>query len=104
MLRLHGCEVLVTHEWVSPIHQVSNLQLKTVVNTHGGLRFSNSWKRRWGLSDSLQFVTEDGTDTGALTEIRRFYKQGSKIIHTPTVAVNGKGSYNSLSTDYCEAA
>jgi len=50
-----------------------------------------------------QFVTADGTDTGALTEIRRFYKQGSKIIHTPTISVGGRGSYNSLSTDFCTA-
>lgn len=50
-----------------------------------------------------QFVTADGTDTGALTEIRRFYKQGSTIIPTPTMAVGGKGSYNSLSTEYCQA-
>ena len=26
-----------------------------------------------------QFVTADGTDTGSLSEIRRFYKQGSKV-------------------------
>jgi cellulose 1,4-beta-cellobiosidase len=50
-----------------------------------------------------QFITSDGTDTGALVEIRRLYKQGSKIIKTPSLAVNGKGSYNALSTDYCQA-
>jgi len=50
-----------------------------------------------------QFITADGTDTGALTEIKRFYKQGSTIIETPTLSVGGKGAYNSLTTDYCKA-
>jgi len=50
-----------------------------------------------------QFITADNTDTGALKEIRRFYKQGSKIVHTPTLAVGSYGSYSSLSTDYCTA-
>jgi cellulose 1,4-beta-cellobiosidase len=50
-----------------------------------------------------QFVTADGTDTGALKEIRRFYKQGSWTFQTPTLAVGGSGSFNSLSTDYCTA-
>jgi len=50
-----------------------------------------------------QFITVDGTDTGALKEIKRFYKQGGNIIQTPTLAVGGFGSFNSLSTDYCKA-
>jgi cellulose 1,4-beta-cellobiosidase len=50
-----------------------------------------------------QFITADGTDSGELVEIRRFYKQGSKIVKTPSLAVGGKGSYSSLSTDYCTA-
>jgi len=50
-----------------------------------------------------QFVTADGTDAGKLTEIRRFYKQGDVVIETPKMAVGGKGSYDSLSTDYCSA-
>jgi len=50
-----------------------------------------------------QFITADGTDTGPLSEIRRFYKQGSTIIPTPTLPVGGAGSYNSLSTGFCTA-
>jgi len=51
-----------------------------------------------------QFVTADGTDTGKLTEIRRFYKQGSLIVPTPTLYVGSSSkAYSSLSTDYCTA-
>ena len=50
-----------------------------------------------------QFITVDGTDSGVLKEIRRFYKQGDTVIQTPALAVGGSGSYNSLSTDYCTA-
>jgi cellulose 1,4-beta-cellobiosidase len=50
-----------------------------------------------------QFITADNTDTGALTEIRRFYKQGSKVIQTPTVHVGNSVTGNSLSTEYCTA-
>merc|ERR1711992_90804 len=32
-----------------------------------------------------QFITADGTDTGDLSEVRRFYKQGDKIIQTPSL-------------------
>jgi len=51
---------------------------------------------------TTQFVTSDGTDNGPLSEIRRFYKQGGKVIATPTLMV-GSGMYNSISTDYCTA-
>jgi len=50
-----------------------------------------------------QFITDDGTDTGELIEIRRFYKQGSTIIPQPTMPINGKGSFDSISDDYCAA-
>eukprot|EP00933_Yihiella_yeosuensis_P047495 TRINITY_DN4332_c0_g5_i1.p1 TRINITY_DN4332_c0_g5~~TRINITY_DN4332_c0_g5_i1.p1 ORF type:complete len:522 (+),score=89.82 TRINITY_DN4332_c0_g5_i1:72-1568(+) len=49
-----------------------------------------------------QFITEDGTDTGALAEIRRHYVQNGKRIDTPKLKV-GSSSFNSLSKDYCEA-
>merc|ERR1712151_766643 len=32
-----------------------------------------------------QFITEDGTDSGKLSEIRRFYVQGGKRIYSPPV-------------------
>jgi len=50
-----------------------------------------------------QFITDDGTDTGKLTEMRRFYVQGSTMVQTPNIPVGGQGSFDSLSTDYCMA-
>jgi len=49
-----------------------------------------------------QFITKDGTDTGALTEIRRFYVQNGKAIPTPKVTVGGK-QFDSVSDEYCKA-
>jgi len=50
-----------------------------------------------------QFVTEDGTDNGKLTEIRRHYEQGGKVVPTPSLMVGGKGPFSSVSTEYCQA-
>merc|ERR1712151_839216 len=47
-----------------------------------------------------QFITEDGTDTGTLKEIRRHYVQNGKKIETPDLSV---GFFNSISTAFCEA-
>merc|ERR1712232_479918 len=47
-----------------------------------------------------QFITEDGTDSGALTEIRRHYKQNGKFIATPNLTV-GSGSFDSITEDFC---
>merc|ERR1712032_559937 len=49
-----------------------------------------------------QFITEDGTDTGALKEIRRHYVQDGKKIETPDLNVGSK-TFNSISTEFCEA-
>merc|ERR1712187_491702 len=49
-----------------------------------------------------QFITEDGTDTGALKEIRRHYVQNGKKIETPSMSV-GSGSFNSISEEFCKA-
>jgi cellulose 1,4-beta-cellobiosidase len=49
-----------------------------------------------------QFITEDGTDSGALKEIRRQYVQDGKIIETPELNVGGK-TFNSISNDFCAA-
>lgn len=49
-----------------------------------------------------QFLTDDGTTSGTLQEIRRLYKQGSKVIQN--VAVNFQdGTLNSLTDAYCDA-
>merc|ERR1712187_483129 len=47
-----------------------------------------------------QFITEDGTDTGALKEIRRHYVQNGKKIETPSLSV-GSGSFNSITEEFC---
>jgi len=49
-----------------------------------------------------QFITEDGTDTGALKEIRRHYIQGGKVIETPKATV-GSASFDSITKEFCEA-
>eukprot|EP01062_Namystynia_karyoxenos_P003738 TRINITY_DN11328_c0_g2_i1.p1 TRINITY_DN11328_c0_g2~~TRINITY_DN11328_c0_g2_i1.p1 ORF type:complete len:515 (+),score=178.45 TRINITY_DN11328_c0_g2_i1:83-1627(+) len=49
-----------------------------------------------------QFITADGSDSGALKEIRRLYVQGGKVIQSPDAKV-GSASYSSISTDYCKA-
>ncbi|KAL3475564.1 1,4-beta-D-glucan cellobiohydrolase B [Aspergillus californicus] len=48
-----------------------------------------------------QFITDDGTDTGTLSEIKRFYVQDGVVIPNSesTYAANPG---NSITTDYCE--
>lgn len=52
---------------------------------------------------TTQFVTADGTDAGALSEIRRHYTQGGKVVATPSILVGGQGPFSSVSDDYCKA-
>eukprot|EP01052_Picozoa_sp_SAG31_P014697 SAG31_NODE_922_length_10976_cov_8.838742_5_plen_162_part_00 len=49
-----------------------------------------------------QFVTEDGTDTGDLVEIRRKYVQGGVVIENTNITLAGK-THNSISDDFCKA-
>merc|ERR1712151_1162420 len=48
-----------------------------------------------------QFITDDGTDSGKVNEVRRFYVQDGKKIETPTVTLQGN-EYNSITTDFCQ--
>ncbi|KAF4619675.1 hypothetical protein D9613_004699 [Agrocybe pediades] len=49
-----------------------------------------------------QFITDDGTDTGTLSEIRRFYVQDGKVIQNSRVNVPGmSSSLDSITTDFC---
>lgn len=49
-----------------------------------------------------QFLTDDGTTSGTLSEIKRFYVQNGKVI--PESESNIKGvSGNSITTPFCEA-
>ena len=51
-----------------------------------------------------QFITDDGTDTGKLSEIRRvYYQDGKKIDHTNTNIPGLDKQFNSLSDEMCKA-
>jgi cellulose 1,4-beta-cellobiosidase len=50
-----------------------------------------------------QFITNDGTDTGSLSEIRRFYVQNGKTIANSMNTIAGIPSVNSITDSYCTA-
>merc|ERR1712061_58560 len=50
-----------------------------------------------------QFLTTDGTDDGDLSEIRRFYVQNGRIIHSPPSTILGPQNSDSITDDFCEA-
>lgn len=50
-----------------------------------------------------QFVTNDGTDHGHVTEIRRLYVQNGKVHQTPKSTWKYLTDFNSLSDNYCVA-
>merc|ERR1719238_2177621 len=49
-----------------------------------------------------QFITDDGTDSGTVNEVRRFYVQDGKKIENPSVTVEGK-KFDSITSDFCQA-
>ncbi|KAF3403307.1 1,4-beta-D-glucan cellobiohydrolase xynA [Talaromyces pinophilus] len=49
-----------------------------------------------------QFVTDDGTSTGSLSEIRRYYVQNGVVIPQPSSKISGI-SGNVINSDYCAA-
>ncbi|KAJ5748677.1 uncharacterized protein N7511_010373 [Penicillium nucicola] len=49
-----------------------------------------------------QFITDDGTDSGTLKEIKRLYVQNGKVIANSASDVSGV-SGNSITTDFCTA-
>ncbi|KAF8963517.1 cellobiohydrolase I-II [Flammula alnicola] len=52
-----------------------------------------------------QFITDSGTATGTLTEIRRLYVQNGKVIQNSKVNVPGmSASYDSITQQYCKDA
>lgn len=51
---------------------------------------------------TTQFITNDGTTSGTLIEIRRLYKQGGRVIQNAVVNYNG-GTIDSLQNAYCNA-
>ncbi|KAJ5113605.1 hypothetical protein N7456_002139 [Penicillium angulare] len=50
-----------------------------------------------------QFITDDHTSRGDLSEIRRLYVQGGKVIQNAVVDVSGV-EVDSLTNDYCETS
>jgi len=50
-----------------------------------------------------QFITEDGTDTGKLKEMKRFYVQDGKTILNPVPSYDTKGEFTSISEAMCTA-
>ena len=52
-----------------------------------------------------QFITDDGTDSGDLVEIKRFYAQDGQIIHSPESKILGPAGYtdsDSITDQFCE--
>lgn len=49
-----------------------------------------------------QFLTDDGTDSGTLSEIKRLYVQSDKVIANSVPDVSGIAG-NSIISDYCSA-
>ena len=50
-----------------------------------------------------QFLTDDGTDDGDLVEIRRFYVQEGKVIHSPPSTILGPKDSDSITDEFCTA-
>ncbi|KAL1941103.1 hypothetical protein VTO73DRAFT_7315 [Trametes versicolor] len=50
-----------------------------------------------------QFVTADNTTSGALSEIRRLYVQGGKVIANSKTNIAGMDTYDSITDDFCNA-
>ncbi|EKM59090.1 glycoside hydrolase family 7 protein [Phanerochaete carnosa HHB-10118-sp] len=48
-----------------------------------------------------QFVTSDNTTTGTLSEIRRVYVQGGKVIQNSVVNIPGIDAVNSITDEFC---
>jgi len=49
---------------------------------------------------TTQFITDDGTDNGKLTEVKQFYTQNGKTIEHPSYTVNGN-QHSDITDDYC---
>ncbi|KAF9554464.1 cellobiohydrolase I [Agrocybe pediades] len=50
-----------------------------------------------------QFITDDGTASGTLSEIRRIYVQDGKVIQNSNVNIPGiDSSINSITSDFCD--
>jgi len=50
-----------------------------------------------------QFLTSDGTDSGALSEIRRFYVQDGHVVPNSEASILGSDAGNSITDSFCTA-
>ena len=50
-----------------------------------------------------QFFTSDGTDSGDLVAISRYYIQNGKIIHSPSSKILGRKNTDLITSQYCDA-
>jgi len=50
-----------------------------------------------------QFITADGTDTGDLVEVKRFYVQDGEVIPNSEATILGREGGNSVTDDFCRA-
>ncbi|KAJ3094677.1 hypothetical protein HK100_006062 [Physocladia obscura] len=50
-----------------------------------------------------QFLTSDGTDTGTLSQVRRYWVQNGNIYQTLDATIAGLASYNTITDAYCTA-
>jgi len=55
------------------------------------------------MTQVTQFLTTDGTDDGDLFEIRRFYVQDGRIIHSPPSTILGAKDSDSITDEFCAA-
>jgi len=53
------------------------------------------------LTIVTQFLTHDGTDTGDLSEIKRFYVQDGKVIRNSEATILGPNAGNSITDELC---
>ncbi|KAH6634434.1 glycoside hydrolase [Chaetomium sp. MPI-SDFR-AT-0129] len=49
-----------------------------------------------------QFITDDGTDTGSLSAIKRFYVQDGTVIPNSLTVIDGIDATNEITEEYCE--
>jgi len=50
---------------------------------------------------TTQFITDDGTDSGRLSEVKQIYTQNGQVVEHSMYTVNGN-QHNTISDDYCK--
>ena len=53
------------------------------------------------ITVTTQFITNDGTDHGKLTEVKQFYTQDGKTIEHSSYTVNGN-QHSTITEDFCK--